>query len=226
MQHTSTNREHDTNHEGGAARLSVQVLGLAAAFAGVEHGVGEITQGWITPPSVVFESWSHVDAFDPISGEPAMSLVPNLLLSGVLSVGVSLAVGAWAFWYAGRRHAGPVLIGLSLMLLVVGGGFGPPLVGVLAGLLATRVGRLSNRPVDRPTRLAARLWPASLLVAAASFLALVPGVPLLHAIWGVDSLWLVTLLATAALGGAALTLWAAPAHDRAMRERVPERSVG
>jgi hypothetical protein len=41
----------------------------------------------------VFESWWHVSAFDPLAGEAAMSLVPDLLVSGVASALVALVLG-------------------------------------------------------------------------------------------------------------------------------------
>jgi hypothetical protein len=45
-------------------------FGALAAFTGIEHGLGEISQGSVAPPAVVFQSWPHVSAFDPLS-DPA-----------------------------------------------------------------------------------------------------------------------------------------------------------
>ena len=197
-----------------ATATTVAVYGSLAAFTGIEHGLGEITQGSMRPPGVVFESWPHVAAFKPLDGEPAMSLVPNLLTTGVLAVLVAVVLGVWSVRYASRRDGGAVLIGLSVLLLLVGGGFGPPLLGCLAGVLATRIN--ASRPCREPrapTRWAARLWPWPLAVAVGCFLGLVPGTALLYALVGLDNATVVGVLTVGAFAGTALAMWTARAHD-------------
>lgn len=207
--------EHRTITPGrSATRNTVRVLGLLAAFTGVEHGVGEISQGWAAPPAVVFRSWPHVAAFDPLGGEPAMSLVPNLLISGLLSVLVALLLGVWAVGYSDRPHTGAVMVGLSLVLLVVGGGFGPPLLGILTGVFATRLDAGPGRPPGSLARILARLWPWPLPVAVCAFLGLVPGTALLHAATGNVDPVLVTVLTVVALAFTGLAMASARAHDR------------
>lgn len=204
-----------------ATATTVRVLGLLAALAGVEHGVGEIAQGSQAPPGLVFESWPDVAAFEPLDGEPAMSLVPDLLLSGVLSVAVALALGVVAWSRPAGRRSGALLVGLSLVLLVVGGGFGPPLLGGLAGLLATRTGSEPARRAGAVTRLAARSWPWPLVVATVAFLGLVPGTALLQAGLGVDSEGLVGVLTFTALTATGLAMWSARARDRVVGDGAP-----
>lgn len=197
-----------------ATLTTVRVFGALAAFTGVEHGLGEISQGPGRPPALVFESWPHAAAFEPLDGEPAMSLIPDLLVSGALSVVVALVLGGVALRYPHCPHSGLVLFGLSLVLLLVGGGFGPPLVGALAGLLATRV----NAPVRRPgprNRLGAGLWPWPLLAATTCFLGLVPGTALLHALTGETYPAFVSALTLGAFAATALAIVSARAWDRA-----------
>ena len=93
-----------------------------------------------------------------LGGEPAISLVPNLRASGVLTLAASVAVAAWAVRYLDHRYAGRVLAGLSVLLLV-GGGIGPPVLGLLAALAAGATRR--TRPVPRwARRLGGALVPA------------------------------------------------------------------
>jgi hypothetical protein len=202
---------------GRAVRITVAALGLVAAFAGIEHGVGEIRQGPVAPPAWVFESWPGTPAFAALDGEPAMTVVPNLLVTGILAVAVSLSVGGWAVGYAGGRGTAHHLVILAVLLLLVGGGFGPPLVTVLAALLAIRAGGRNARRLGPDTRnpltdFLARSWPWSLVLTVAFFLALVPGVPLLYAA-GVDSAVLVAAITVSAFTSTAVTLLAAPRHD-------------
>ncbi|HEX6301226.1 MAG TPA: hypothetical protein VF148_12235 [Acidimicrobiia bacterium] len=53
---------------------------------------------------------------------------------GWVAIVVALAVGIWAVWFIDRPRGGLLVIGLSVLLLLVGGGFGPPLIGVIAGV--------------------------------------------------------------------------------------------
>ena len=81
-----------------------------------------------------------------------MTLVPNLLVTGVLSMLVSVVIFTWGGRSARREGRSSVLILLSIGLLLVGGGFGPPLIGVFAGaaamvISASRVGGHGNSPV-------------------------------------------------------------------------------
>jgi hypothetical protein len=68
--------------------------GLLAAFAGLEHGIGELTSGDVASDSLVIESWPHVAAFDVLDGEPAMTLIPDLRVAGAVTVLVSLVIVA------------------------------------------------------------------------------------------------------------------------------------
>ena len=53
---------------------------------------------------------------------------------------------------------------LSVLLLLFGGGFFPPIIAFVGGLAGTQINRpLSGKPA-RLTRLAARLWPWSLVI--------------------------------------------------------------
>ena len=200
---------------GGSATVStVRVFGALTAFTGIEHGLGEVSQGPVAPPALVFESWPQVPAFDPLDGEPAMSLIPNLLISGLASVLVALVLGVVACYCPRRPRSGRLLLCLSLLLLLVGGGFGPPVLGVLTGLLAIRI---DASPAHRPgpvTRLGARLWPWPLLAATGSFLGLVPGTALLYAAGGRDLSTLVAVLTLAAFTTTGLAMWTARARDR------------
>ena len=68
-----------------ATRVTVSTFGVLAGLAGIEHGIGEVFQGNVAPDWVMIESWPDSEVFDILSGEPAMTLVPNLLLTGILA---------------------------------------------------------------------------------------------------------------------------------------------
>lgn len=198
-----------------ATRIVVSAFGALVALAGIEHGVGALLQGSVAPPSLVFESWPDTAGFEVVSGEPAMTLIPNLAVSGVMAILVALAVGIWAIWFIDQPRGGLILTGLSVLLLLVGGGFGPPLIGVIAGVAATRIGRggsVSSGPVKASL---APAWPWLLGAALAGYLALVPGMVLVSRFTGFDDPLVVSGLTVFSFTALILTLVAARVHDRA-----------
>jgi len=146
-----------------AARLVASVFGVLAGLGGLTHGIGEMLQGNITPSGIFIDSWTQGPIATHMGGDPGLTIVPNLLITGVLASVVSLATIVWAVAFVQRRHGGAVLILLSIAMLLVGGGIGSPIIGILAGIAATSI----NAPLTWwRTRLSgnargflARLWP-------------------------------------------------------------------
>lgn len=50
--------------------------------------------------------------------EPAMTIIPNFFVTGVLAIIVSLVVIVWAAVFVQRKHGGRVLILLSIIQLL------------------------------------------------------------------------------------------------------------
>jgi hypothetical protein len=212
-----------------ATRVVTASMGALAGLVGVEHGIGAAMQGNAAPQGVVFLSWPDSAAFDILAGEPAMTLVPNLLISGVLAITLSLAYLVWAVWFAGRRFrdanvlhgGGLVLIGLAVAMLLVGGGFGPPLLGIIVGAAATRI----NAPLawwrrsPGVRRALGALWPWALGACLAAWLLLLPGTVLIDMAVGVERPEaLVPPVGFASFGLLFVAILTAQAHDAEKRE--------
>ena len=141
-------------------------LGVVAGIAGLEHGLTEFLQGNTPTPGLAFPSWGPPCVPKEIwhACEPAMSIIPNFLITGVLAMLLSLALIVWAGWFVQRRHGGWVQMALAVLLLLFGGGFFPPIIAFVGGLAGTQIHRpLSGEPT-RLIRFSARLWPWSLVV--------------------------------------------------------------
>ncbi len=141
-------------------------LGVVAGIAGFEHGYFEFLQGNTPTPGFAFSSWGPPCVPNEIwhACEPAMSIMPNFLITGILAMSLSLALSIWAGWFVQRRHGGWVQIALSVLLLLFGGGFFPPIIAFVGGLAGTQINRpLSGQP-SRLTRFAAKLWLWSLVI--------------------------------------------------------------
>lgn len=146
-----------------AARIVASIFGVLAGLGGLTHGIGEMLQGNITPSSMFIDSWTQGPIATNMGGDPAMTIVPNLLITGVLAIVVSLATIAWAVAFVQRKHGGAVLILLSIAMLLVGGGFGSPIIGILAGIAGTSINApltwWRSRLSDNARRFLAQLWP-------------------------------------------------------------------
>ena len=113
-------------------RIAASALGIFTGLGGATHGSGEILQGNVAPSDLVFEAWPSLTT---LGGEPAMTIIPNLLVTGILTIIVGLIVAIWAGAYIERKWGGLILILLTIALLLVGGGLIPPLFGFVAGIL-------------------------------------------------------------------------------------------
>lgn len=202
-----------------ATRVVVSTFGVLFGLAGVEHGVGEFLQGPVRPTGMVIKSWGDAEGFEILGGEPALTVIPNLQTAGVVTVAVAVAFALWSAAFAHRRHGGLVLIGLAVVLFLVGGGFGPPLMGSILGIAATRIDAVSRRRAGRLTKGLARTWPWVLPLAVLAWLLLLPGTVLLDVLVGVRSAELVSALIVASFAGLLLALAAAGARDRARQIR-------
>lgn len=118
-------------------RIAASAIGIFAGLGGgVLHGVGEILQGNTAPSGIMIEAWPELTA---LSGEPAMTIVPNFLVTGVLAIIFGLIVAIWAAAFVQKKNGGLVLILLVIIMLFVGGGLVPPIFGVTAGIVGTRI---------------------------------------------------------------------------------------
>jgi len=118
-------------------RVAASLLGVFAGIGGgVFHGIGEILQGSVAPNEMMIQAYPAMQA---TAGEPAMTIVPNFLLTGILAIILGIIVTVWAAAFIERKNGGLILILLSIIMLLLGGGIIPPIFGVLAGVIGTRI---------------------------------------------------------------------------------------
>ena len=200
-----------------ATRLFASTFGAVMALAGIEHGIGEISQGNVAPNGIMILSWPESEFFRSLSGEPAMTVIPNLLVTGVLAVLVSLALLIWSVLFVHRKYGGWVMITLSIAMLLVGGGIFPPILGILIGAVATRINTPGSSSKDHRSggfqRFLAKLWPWSYSACIIAWLCLLPGIPLLEYFFGGDNTALILMILFLALGFLLLTVFTGFAYD-------------
>jgi hypothetical protein len=149
-----------------ATRIVAASLGIAAGIAGLEHGYFEILQANTRPAGLMIASMGP--PCDPAvvwnTCEPALTIIPNFLITGIVSVIIGLFILVWSAAFMQRKHGGLVLMLLSVALLLFGGGIFPPLIGLIGGAAGTQINRPLAEEPGKVTRWAAKLWPWPLVI--------------------------------------------------------------
>lgn len=205
---------------GGATRIAVSAIGAILGVSGIEHGVGEVLQGNVAPPSMVFPAWPESDFFRIFNGEPAFSVVPNLLATGALAILVGALVAIWAAFFITRKSAGWVLVGLLVLQFFVGGGIAGIPAGILAGLAGTRISAplrwWRSHLSPRVLRVLGKAWAGSLVLCVFGWLLVFPGLPALGLYLGADHPAIVPLILVTlalAMGSLVVSIVAGFARD-------------
>jgi hypothetical protein len=110
---------------------------------------------------------------------------------------------------------------LSAVLLLVGGGFAPPLIGLILGVAALRMHSVPHRKPRHFLMPLARIWKWILAVGVGGYLALLPGTVLLYYLAGVANDTLVYALMFISFAALILSLVAVRAADQRMRQDMP-----
>lgn len=155
-----------------ASRTTASVLGLFAGGASIEHGIYEILRGNVRPDGLMINSMGPPCQPEAVwhRCEPAMTILPSFLITGILAVAIGAFFILWSLAFVQRKRGGLVLILSSIPMLLFGGGIFPPLIGIVAGGVGTRINRIpALGPNRRPgvlVYIASRLWPWTLIVLA------------------------------------------------------------
>jgi type III secretory pathway component EscV len=207
-----------------ATRIFTSTFGTIMALAGAEHGIGEVLQGNKTPSSLMILSWPDSAFFRGVGGEPAMTVIPNIFISGILTILISLVLLVWVLLFVQRKHGGLVMALISFILLLVGGGLFPP---ILAMLIAAAAGRIHAPLTWWRTHLSkglrqvlARLRPWFFGFGILSFLLLLPGLEILDQFLGVNDPNLILIFLCSMMVFFILTILTGFARD-SLVERQP-----
>lgn len=199
-----------------ATKTFTSTFGAIMALAGIEHGIGEVLQGNIAPAGIMILSWPDSAFFHILNGEPAMTIVPNFLVTGILAIFISLILLVWATLFVQRKNGGLIMILLSIAMLLVGGGVFPPILGIIIGAVGTRI----NTPPAWCEHLSSgfrgflkKMWSWSYIACLIAWPAMLLGVPSLSYFFGMNDPILVWVVLGFALGMLLLTIFTGFAYD-------------
>lgn len=150
-----------------ALRITTACLGIYAGLIAIQHGIFESLQGSHAPDGLMFNAIGPPCHPDEVwhACFPAMTLIPNLFVTGIIAILVGSGMAVWAIIFIGRRWGWPVLGALSVLALLVGGGFVPVWIGLVAAVTASRLAVPFN-PGGVGWRILAALWPWPLILMA------------------------------------------------------------
>lgn len=125
-----------------ATRIIATTIGVFfGLFSGVNHGIFEILQGNKPTNSLVIHAIGEAQRFWVEGTEPAFTLIPNFMISGILSILVGLIIVIWSIWFLPGKHGRIVFLGLFVLSFLVGGGIGQAFFFIPAWAFATRMGK-------------------------------------------------------------------------------------
>ena len=127
-------------HDVDGTRLVVTAFGVLCGLTGVLAGLFEVRQGNVAPSgfviSTIGSNYATADDFTYF----AVTVAPNMFMTGILAVTVSCLVIYWSVRFVHKKNGALILLGLSVAQMLVGGGWVIDL-SVVSCILATRIGK-------------------------------------------------------------------------------------
>jgi hypothetical protein len=179
---------------GGLAglRLVVASFGILCGFTGIIAGIFEVLQGNISTNGYIISTIGPKYTMYQDFTYYAITMIPNLRITGLLAIISSSLVIRWSLKYAHSKNGALVLLILSIIQMLVGGGFVIDL-GIMASILAARI----DMPLDwwkRNLPNSAKEWLIKLFPYSVVGYALISLSMLVLSVMGVNSESLIKLL--------------------------------
>lgn len=158
-----------------ATRVIATTIGVFfGLFSGMNHGLFEILQGNKPTDGLFILAIGEAQRFWPQGGELAFTLIPNFLITGIVSMIVGAAMVIWSIWFLPTKHGRTVFLGLFILSFLVGGGIGQSFLLIPAWAFATRMGKPLTwwrKVLPRSTwPFLSRLWVVTLVLVIVAML--------------------------------------------------------
>ena len=141
-------------------KASTVVLITYAAIIGFIHGVGEILQAGSKSNSNLIYALDVVDP-DKVwhAGLPAFSVIPDFLISGIITVLISIAIVIFVNLLIESNYF-KFLPLLFILLFLFGGGFVPPFIGIITSIFYAikKKSNMNNKQPSFLKKLIAKSW--------------------------------------------------------------------
>jgi len=123
-----------------ATRVIATTIGaFFGLFSGVNHGLFEFLQGNKPTDGLIINAIGEAQRFWVEGTEPAFTIIPNFMITGIVSMIVGLVIAIWSIWFLPRKHGRTGFLGLFILSFLVGGGIGQAFFFIPAWAFATRI---------------------------------------------------------------------------------------
>ncbi|REG10987.1 hypothetical protein [Pelolinea submarina] len=113
-------------------------------FSSINHGIFEILQGNNPTDNLLINAIGPMQRFWAEGTEPAFTILPNYLLTGIAAVLVGIAIILWSISYLPTKHGRRIYLALFILSFLVGGGIGQAFFFIPAWAFATRMDKPLN----------------------------------------------------------------------------------
>jgi hypothetical protein len=170
MKQEVPNKRTSARNSLNATRVITTTIGVLFGISGMNHGFFEVLQGNTSTNGVVITAIGEAQRFWPLGTEEAFTIIPNFLISGLLSMFLGLIIIIWSVRFIQTKHGPSVFLLLFILLFLFGGGIGQVAFFLPAWAFATRM----NKPLNwwqkilpeniRP--FLSNLWPVVLIISS------------------------------------------------------------
>lgn len=142
MNHTNSGSGSNSISNWNATRVTASTAGVFfGLFSSINHGIFEILQGNEPTSGLVINAIGEAQRYWPEGTEPAFTLIPNYMFSGIAAILAGIAIIIWSIWFLSTKHGRTVYLGLFILSFLVGGGMGQAFFFIPAWAFATRMGK-------------------------------------------------------------------------------------
>jgi len=175
MDHKISDSQSNKSAKRSPTRVIATTIGVFfGLFSSINHGIFEILQGNTPTNGLLINAIGEAQRFWPEGTEPAFTLIPNFMLTGIAAILVGVAIVIWSIWYLPTKHGRKIYLSLFILSFLVGGGIGQAFFFIPGWAFATRMGKpltwWKRVLPHRSWPFLSRLWKFTLSLAVALML--------------------------------------------------------
>lgn len=122
-----------------AIQVIVATIGIIFGIGGMGHGFFETLQGNTATNGYIIDAIGEANRMWLYGNEPAFTLIPNFLVTGIAAMLVGALVIIWSAGFMHRQHASLVFLLLFILLFAVGGGIAQVIFFMIGWAMSTRI---------------------------------------------------------------------------------------
>ena len=135
VQNNATIFGYDVN----ASRIIVTTLGIILGVTGMVHGYFEVLQGNKSTDGILIQAIGPEHQMWMYGGEEAITLIPNFLITGIITMCISVLVMIWTLFFIHKKYGSSVFLLLNILSLLTGGGIFQVVTFTMTWAFSTRI---------------------------------------------------------------------------------------